>query len=388
MTTSPTPNTRHADGDGSCDCAQDDADTQVNTKHADSGASNDHAQDDANTPPTPRKPWWKKIRIDAFLVLIILTAIVATVFPVTGSGVTVMSWAQKIAVAILFFLYGTRLERKEAVAGLKHWRLHILILGFTYGVFPLIGLSLFWMNGLMDEDLYRGLLWICIVPGTVQSAINFTSIARGNVAGAVVSSSISNLLGVFLTPLLAIALMSTTGLHISPSSIIDISLQVLAPFMVGQLLRQWCAPFVLKHKKLKYFDQITIAMMVYIAFSAGVREGVWQRTSVPAVVALTGICLALLAFMLWLTWFVPGKLGFNRRDQIAIQFCGTKKSLTTGVPMASVLFPAASVGFIVLPLMIFHQAQIMACSVLATSYAAKDEAWHGESVQHNTPDGW
>jgi sodium/bile acid cotransporter 7 len=347
------------------------------------------ASQTASTPPATNKPWWKKIRIDAFLVLIILTAVVATIFPVTGQGVTVMSWAQRIAVAILFFLYGTRLERAEAIAGLKHWRLHILILGFTYGVFPLIGLSLFWLNGMMDQDLYRGLLWICIVPGTVQSAINFTSIARGNVAGAVVSSSISNLLGVFITPLLAIALMSTTGLHISASSIIDISLQVLAPFIVGQLLRKWCAPFVLRHKKLKYFDQVTIAMMVYIAFSAGVREGVWQRTSVPAVVALTGICLALLALMLWLTWFVAGKLGFNRRDQIAIQFCGTKKSLTTGVPMASVLFPAASVGFIVLPLMIFHQAQIMTCSVLATSYAAKDDEWHGEGVVPSaTPDGW
>jgi sodium/bile acid cotransporter 7 len=255
--------------------------------------------------------------------------------------------------------------------------LHILILGFTYVVFPLVALTMVVFENHIDPDLYRGLLWVAIVPGTVQSAINFTSIAKGNVAGAVVSSSISNLLGVFFTPLLAMALMSTTGLRISASSIIDIAAQVLAPFILGQVLRPWCAGFVTRHTKLKYFDQLTICMMVYIAFSAGMREDIWTRTSVPAVLLLVVICCALLAGMYALTWLIAGKLGFNRRDQIAVQFCGTKKSLTTGVPMASVLFPAAAVGFIVLPLMIYHQLQIMASSMLASRYAAKPDEWFG-----------
>jgi sodium/bile acid cotransporter 7 len=307
--------------------------------------------------------------------LVLATAVVATIFPVTGTGVSIASTTQKIAVAILFFLYGVRIDRKSAIAGLKHWRLHVLILGFTYLVFPLLSLTMVVFDGYLNPDLYRGLLWVAIVPGTVQSAINFTSIAKGNVAGAVVSSSISNLLGVFFTPLLAMLFMSTTGLHISASSIIDIAAQVLAPFVLGQLLRPWCADFVTRHKKLKYFDQITICMMVYIAFSAGVREGIWTRTSVSEVLLLVVICVALLAIMYALTWFTAGKLGFNRRDQIAIQFCGTKKSLTTGVPMASVLFPLASVSLIVLPLMIYHQLQIMASSILASNYASKPDEW-------------
>jgi len=304
--------------------------------------------------------------------MIIATAVIGTLLPVHGVGVTVGTWVSRVTVAVLFFLYGTRLARHEAIAGLKHWRLHGVILACTYIVFPLIGIALRPLSpSVIDPDLYRGILWICVVPGTVQSAVNFTSIARGNVAGAVVSSSLSNMLGVVFTPLLAMLLMSTTGLRIAPSSILDIVAQVLAPFVLGQLLRPWCADFVLGHPKLKYFDQVTIAIVVYLAFSDAMTGHTWSRTSVWEILAIVGISLVMLAFMLWLTWHVAGWLGFNRPDQIAIQFCGTKKSLTSGVPMAYVIFASGTVGFIVLPLMIFHQAQLMACSVLASKYGGQ-----------------
>lgn len=317
---------------------------------------------------------------------IIAAAIIATLLPARGAAVPTFDWISRIMVAILFFMYGSRLKREEAIAGLKHWRLHGVILTFTYIVFPLLGLAMRPLSpALIPTDLYRGILWICIVPATVQSAINFTSIARGNVAGAVVSASLSNLLGVFFTPLLAMVLMSATGLRIRASSILDIAGQVLAPFLLGQVFRRWTADFFARHRKLKYFDQATIVLVVYIAFSAGIRNDVWHATNVAQIALIIVICLVLLAILLWLTWQVAGWLGFNRRDQIAIQFCATKKSLTTGVPMASVLFPAASVGLIVLPLMIFHQAQLMACSWLASKYAARDEAWH-DSPGHGAAD--
>ena len=306
-------------------------------------------------------------------------AIIGTVLPVHGVGATIGTWVSRVTVAILFFLYGTRLKRTEAIAGLKHWRLHSVILACTFIVFPLIGLALRPLShGVIDADLCRGILWVCVVPGTVQSAVNFTSIARGNIAGAVVSSSISNLLGVILTPLLAMWLMSTTGLVISASSILDVCAQILAPFVLGQLLRPWCADFVIGHPKLKYFDQITIAIVVYLAFASAITQHVWSRTNIWEILTILALDLVILAFMLWLTWHIAGWLKFNRRDQIAIQFCGTKKSLTSGVPMAYVMFGAATVGFIVLPLMIFHQAQLMACSALAGKYASRDEAWHDE----------
>lgn len=315
-------------------------------------------------------------RIDRFLVAIVLAAVVATILPAQGAAVPVVDWASKIMIACLFFLYGVRLPPAETIAGLRHWRLHGVILGFTFLVFPIIGLVLRpLVPNVINEDVYRGLLWICLLPSTVQSSINFTSIARGNVAAAIVSASMSNLLGVFLTPLLAIALMSTTGLFLDATSILDIAAQILLPFILGQISRPWTADFVRRHPRLKLFDQASIVMVVYKAFGQGVREGLWQRTNLGDILIILAATATILALMLWLTWWTAARLHFNRRDQIAIQFCGTKKSLATGVPMASVLFPAAQVGMIVLPLMVFHQTQLMACSALATRYAGKDPDW-------------
>jgi len=311
--------------------------------------------------------------------MIVAMAIIGTVLPVHGVGTSIGTWLSRVMVACLFFLYGTRLERSEAIAGVRHWRLHAVILACTFVVFPLIGLALAPLSPhVIAPELYRGILWICVVPGTVQSAVNLTSIARGNIGGAVVASSLSNMLGVVVTPLLAMLLMRTTGLAIAASSILDIVAQVLAPFVLGQALRRWCAPFVLGHPNLKYFDQATIALVVYLAFSEAITQHVWSRTSVGQVLVIIAVALVILGAMLWFTWLLAGWLHFARRDQIAIQFCGTKKSLTSGVPMAYIVFPAATVGLIVLPLMIFHQAQLMACSVLASRYGAKDESWHRE----------
>ncbi|BEH01171.1 MAG: bile acid:sodium symporter [Propionibacteriaceae bacterium] len=325
-----------------------------------------------------RRPWWR--RIDYFMVAIVSAAVLATFLPARGAGVEVVDWASKITIAILFFLYGVRLQPAETLAGLKHWRLHTVILAFTFVAFPIVGLALrVAVPGLINEDVYRGLLYICLLPSTVQSSINFTSIARGNVAAAIISASMSNLLGVFITPLLAISLMSTTGMHLDPSSILDIAAQILLPFVLGQLSRRWTADFVMAHPKLKLFDQASIVLVVYRAFGQGVREGLWQRTGLSDIAMICVAIAVILPLMLWLTWMVAGWLGFNRRDQIAIQFCGTKKSLATGVPMASVMFPAAQVGMIVLPLMIFHQAQLMVCSSLASRYARKPEEWLDET---------
>lgn len=311
------------------------------------------------------------IKIDYFLLAIIAAAVVASFLPASGVGAEILSWATKVAIFCLFFLYGARLHPKEALAGLTHWRLHLVILAFTFVVFPLVGLAIGQLPAwLISPALIPGLVYVTLCPSTVQSSINFTSIARGNVAGAIVSASASNLLGVFLTPLLAIALMNTSGqANVGFGAIVDLMLQILLPFILGQLSRRWTADFVARHKKLKLFDQASIVLVVYSAFSEGVREGIWTMVSIRDIVALVAVCLVLLAFMLWLTWFAAKRLGFDRGDVIAIQFCGTKKSLATGLPMATVLFVGQPIGLIMLPLMVFHQAQLMACSWLATRYA-------------------
>jgi len=316
-----------------------------------------------------------KLRPDPFLLAIIAAAVVASVLPAQGVWVGVLSWVTKPAIFCLFFLYGARLHPREALAGLRHWRLHLTILAFTFVVFPLVGVSLgLLVPAVISAAVYPGLLYVTLCPSTVQSSINFTSIARGNVAGAIMSASASNLLGVFLTPLLAIALMNTTGnANVGIGSILDLMVQILLPFGLGQLSRRWTADFVQRHRRLKLFDQGSIVLVVYAAFSQGIREGIWAVVGPLDLVVIVLTSILVLGAMLALTWFVARRLGFNRADAIAIQFCGTKKSLATGLPMATVLFAGQPIGLILLPLMVFHQAQLMACSALAARYARQPE---------------
>lgn len=319
--------------------------------------------------------WLSRIPIDRFLLAILAAAVLATLLPATGIWETVLDWATTAAIALLFFLYGARLSPSETLTGLKHWRLHGVILAFTYLVFPLVGLAMVALSGgLFSPGLQAGLLYLTLVPSTVQSAIAFTAIARGNVAGAVVSASASNIVGVFLTPLLAWLLMSGTGrIEFTTATVVEISVQIFLPFVLGQLSRRWTADFVIAHPGLKLVDRGSIVLVVYAAFSTGMREGMWTQTSWVSLLALLGVCLVLLAGMLALTWWTARRLGFNRADAIAIQFCGTKKSLASGLPMAGVLFAGQPLGLLMLPLVVFHQTQLMACSALATHYAKTSE---------------
>ena len=315
--------------------------------------------------------WLSRLPIDRFLLAIITAAVLASVFPATGVWVDVLDVATTIAIGLLFFLYGARLSPSETLAGLRHWRLHLTILSFTYLLFPVLGLAIVAIVGpTVGPSLSSGLLYLTLVPSTVQSSIAFTSIAKGNVAGAVVSASASNILGVFLTPALAWLLMSNTGrVEFTTSTIVDIMLQLFLPFVAGQLSRHWTARFVSAHPQLKLVDRGSIVLVVYSAFSAGMREGMWTQTSWTSLLVVLGVCVVILAIMLGLTWWTARRLGFNRPDAIAIQFCGTKKSLASGLPMAGVLFAGQPLGLLMLPLVLFHQAQLMACSALAGRYA-------------------
>ncbi|WP_448222220.1 bile acid:sodium symporter family protein [Gordonia iterans] len=313
-----------------------------------------------------------KSPIDGFVLSIMLAVVVAAFLPARGAFAEVLDYLVIALIAVLFFLYGTRLHPREALEGLTHWRLHLTILAFTFVLFPIVGVLLApLLSRIIGDDLSAGMLYLTLVPSTVQSSIAFTSIARGNVPGAIVSASTSNLLGVFLTPLLVVWLMSTdSGAQFDASSITKIMLQILLPFILGQLARPWIAPLLARYAEpTKYVDRGAIVLVVYVAFSEGVRQGLWSQVDVWQVIIMTALATALVIAMLLLSGWLPRRLGFDRADSIAIQFCGTKKSLATGLPMATVLFAGPSVGLIVLPLMIFHQVQLILCSWLATRYA-------------------
>lgn len=310
---------------------------------------------------------------DPLIVLIILAVIIAIIAPARGNFADIFGQLTNVAIALLFFLYGARLSTQEALNGLKHWRLHLTILAFTFMVYPLIGIALRPLTAVISHDMYLGILFLTLVPSTVQSSVAFTSIAKGNVAGAIVSASASNLVGVIITPLLVMLLMGTGGeVHIDTSVFGEIALLLLAPFVLGQLTRRWVGK-VAQSKATKVVDRGSIAMVVYSAFSKGVVDGIWSSISLWDLAFLVVFAAAFVAFMLWLTRKASQKMGFNRADTIAIEFCGSKKSLATGLPMASVIFASggASLGLLILPLMIYHQVQLMMCSWLAARYAQR-----------------
>lgn len=306
---------------------------------------------------------------DPLIAMIIVAVIVAIFFPARGQFADGFDVATKLAIAALFFLYGARLSPREALAGLKHWKLHLLILAFTFVVFPLIGVALKPLTAFLSQGIYLGILYLTLMPSTVQSSVAFTSIAKGNVAGSIVAASLSNLLGVVISPLLVLVLMNggEGGVHIDATVFRDIALQLLVPFIVGQLTRRWVKGFA-ANKATKLVDRGSITMVVYAAFSKGMVENIWASTGVWEIVFLVVFSVVLVAFMLWFTRVIPEKLGFNRADTIAIEFCGTKKSLASGLPMASVMFSGGGLGLMILPLMIFHQIQLMMCAWLAARY--------------------
>jgi len=313
-------------------------------------------------------------RTDPLIVLIILAVIVAIIAPARGEFAEWFAVATNLAIALLFFLYGARLSTREALNGLLHWKLHLTILVFTFVVFPLLGWALQPLTLVISEGLYLGILYLTLVPSTVQSSVAFTSIAKGNVAGSIVAASASNLAGVFLTPLLVLLFMSAgDGVHVDAQVFIDIALLLLLPFVLGQLLRRWVKG-IAANKATKVVDRGSITMVVYSAFSAGMVGGVWGQVTVGGIIFLVVFSTIFVVVMLWLTRFTALRLGFNDADMKAIQFCGTKKSLATGLPMASVIFGGASLGLLILPLMIFHQIQLMICSWLAARYAREPAA--------------
>jgi sodium/bile acid cotransporter 7 len=322
-----------------------------------------------------RASWLGRLKPDLYLVLIFATAGLATLAPVRGAAAEGLGLATKLAIAFVFFMHGARLSREAVVQGLIHWRLHLVVLGVTFGLFPLLCLGLSILpDGVTPPVLAGGLIFLGCIPSTIQSSIGFTAIARGNVAAAVAAASASNLLGVVVTPALTAALLHAEG-QVSSAAFQAIAFQLLAPFAAGQVLRRWIAPWVAaKARMLSLADRGSILLVIYVAFSGAVVEGVWRQVGADDLVRLVVLCTVLLAAVLAATWGASRAFGFSREDEIAVVFCGSKKSLASGAPMAAALFPPAGTGLAILPLMLFHQIQLMACAVIAQRYAARDIA--------------
>ncbi|MEX3634839.1 bile acid:sodium symporter family protein [Paraburkholderia sp. BR14320] len=326
-----------------------------------------------------------KLLPDNFTLCLVGTVILASLLPVHGQAAVGFNWVTNIAVGLLFFLHGAKLSREAIIAGATHWRLHLVVLLSTFALFPLLGLALKpVLSPLVTPSLYAGVLFLCTLPSTVQSSIAFTSIAKGNVPAAVCSASASSLLGIFVTPALVSLIVTNQAASGGASpwhTIGNIVLQLLVPFVAGQLLRPLIGKWIEKNRGvLKFVDQGSILLVVYGAFSEAVTEGLWHTIPLSALGGLVVVSCVLLALALGMTIFASKRLGFNRADQITIIFCGSKKSLAAGVPMAKVIFASHAVGAVVLPLMLFHQIQLMVCAALAQRWGARDLSGESEAA--------
>ena len=319
----------------------------------------------------------KLLALDRFTILLFVMVILASILPVSGHAAEIFSVITTAAIAVLFFLHGAKLSREAVMQGLTHWKLHGLVFAITFAVFPILGLlAKPILVPMLGQELYWGFLFMCFLRSTVQSSIAFTSVARGNVAAAVCSASFSNIIGMFITPIMvAFFILGQTSHGFDPtSSIIQITLLLLVPFILGQILRPYVFPHMQKRPKIvKVFDQGSILMVVYGAFSSAVVAGLWSQISMSTLMLLILACSVLLTLIMLLSLYIPKWLGFNAADQKTIFFCGSKKTLASGVPMAQILFIGQPIGMIVLPIMIFHQIQLMVCGVVANYWSKQSE---------------
>ena len=313
----------------------------------------------------------KRIGIDTYMLLLVGMVLLGLILPARGIAAEALRGATFWAVTLLFFLYGAKLDPASVRAGLLNWRLQGLTFAATYLLFPVLGLILVAIfGGVLGSQLTLGLLFLCVLPSTVQSSIAFTSIAGGNVPAAICAASLSHLIGVALTPLLVAQLLHQDGGGISLDAIEKIALQILLPFILGQILRPWIGGFVQRHKLLTMVvDRGSILLIVYSAFGAGTVAGIWSAIPAPGLI----LCLAVVTLLLALAMGIMVAAGrithMPHQDRAVLFFCGSTKSLASGLPIATAIFPAATVGATVLPVMIYHMTQLLVCSAIAQRMA-------------------
>ena len=305
---------------------------------------------------------------DTYTILLAGTVLFASVLPASGMFAVLLKHVTTFAIALLFFLNGAKLPRQAIIDGLTHWRLHLLILSCTFVFFPVMGFVLRpVLLPLVNPELYLGVLYLCMLPATVQSAVALTSIAGGNVPAAVCSASASTLLGIVITPFLVNGFIApTTGTVPAMESVANIFAQLMLPFLAGHFLRPYVdATFRRTSKALSFIDRGSILLVIYSAFSAAVIGGIWQQVSFAMILGLVAISLIFLLFSMGFVYGLARWFGFSQEDRITALFGGAQKSLASGVPMSQVLFTASVTGFMVLPLMVFHLLQLVISSMLA-----------------------
>lgn len=316
----------------------------------------------------------RRVGIDTYMLLLLGTVLLGLMLPVRGIAANGLGQVTYAAVALLFFLYGAKLDPASVRAGMLNWRLQGLTFAATYLMIPVLGMAFALIFGdLLGPQVTMGLVFLALLPSTIQSSIAFVSMAGGNVPAAICAASLSNLVGVALTPALVAVLLQTGDGGVSLDSVLRIGMQILLPFVLGQVLRPWIGGFVRNRRTLTLaVDRGAILLIVYSAFSAGTVSGLWASIPPVALLTLIGVMLALLACVFAMMAGVGRAFALPDEDRSVLFFCGSTKSLATGLPIAAALFPAETVGATVLPVLIYHMAQLLICAMIAQNRARRN----------------
>ena len=317
-----------------------------------------------------------RVGLNGFLLGIFLAIGLAALVPELGSQQSSVPWKPfiQVGIALVFFLYGLKLDPKQLRAGLSNWKLHLLVQTATFLIFPLVVMGLLGVFSGLNPDFALGISYLSALPSTVSASVVLVSIAGGNVAAAIFNASISSLLGVFLTPIwLRVVAGGTAGDLDVWSTFGELSVQVLLPVVLGISLHGWLFPKLQPFlAKLKAVDQSVILMIVFTTFAESFSQQLFSSFSWSSLGLLSGLMCCLLLLALGLLYGLCSLLGFSRGDQITTLFCGSTKSLVHGVAMGKVLFPNSAVlGLVLLPVMVYHLQQLILGSILARYFEKK-----------------
>jgi solute carrier family 10 (sodium/bile acid cotransporter), member 7 len=312
------------------------------------------------------------MKIDKFVLSMLLAILVSFFIPWLGAKNSPLhlGLVTKWGVALVFFLHGANLSFKAISQGAANFRLHIFIQGTTFIIYPIIGfLIYFGLAGILSDTIRLGLFYLCALSSTISSSVTMTAIGKGNVAGAVFDASISGILGMIITPFLVSIIL--TGKEIGHfnlgQAMIDIAKTLLLPFVIGHFSRPILKNILINHKKIiSLIDKSVIVLIVFVAFCNSNIEKIWTKIPILELGILIITICCLLAFILFFTNKMAKIFGFNHGDKVAGVFCATTKSLANGAPIAAILFAGnPMMGLIILPIMIYHQLQLIICSFLA-----------------------
>ncbi|HTE27152.1 bile acid:sodium symporter family protein [Flavitalea sp.] len=316
----------------------------------------------------------KKGGLDGFVIALLLMIVVGWLWPQGSMEYNGFSLSQfaGYGVSLIFFFYGLKLDQVKLKAGLRHWKLHMVVQLSTFLLFPVIILCTRWIFDKANYgDIWLAVFFLAALPSTVSSSVVMVSIARGNLVAAIFNASISSLIGIFITPLWLNLVLDADNIGTGTGdTIIKLVIQVLIPVIAGLLLNKHWGAFAEKHKKyFKYFDQFIILLIVYTSFAESFLNKRFENFNLLTLVVLTASMIGLFFIVYFIIRYVCGLLGFNKEDTITAVFCGSKKSLVHGTVMSKVLFSASPLlGVILLPLMIYHAAQLVIASIIARGF--------------------